>query len=165
LTRNGLTLMFAPMPLTVRDYAVIQIAFNNGSNESWIVQATDFAYQLRDGRVLPAVSEYNVIGELYRHAGRNEVMKLQSAYEKALYGNQHIRSNNGYEQRRQSAMALGPAGIKAAAAASAISFVKTKLGPGDSTDGALYVANQGKELGPGTLMVSLQGHTFEVRSE
>jgi hypothetical protein len=165
LTRNGLTLMFAPMPLTVRDYAVIQIAFNNGSNESWIVQATDFAYQLRDGRVLPAVSEYNVIGELYRHAGRNEVMKLQSAYEKALYGNQHIRSNNGYEQRRQSAMAMGPAGIKAAAAASAISFVKTKLGPGDSTDGAIYFANQGKELGPGTLMVSLQGHTFEVRSE
>jgi hypothetical protein len=62
-------------------------------------------------------------------------------------------------------MAMGPPGLKAAAAASAISFVKTKLGPGDSTDGAIYFANQGKELGPGTLVVSLQGHTFEVRSE
>ncbi len=157
--------MYAHMPLTVRDYAVVQIAFNNGSNETWLVQPTDFTYQLRDGRVLPAVSEFNVIGELYRHAGRNEVMKLQSAYERALYGNQHIRSNNGYEQRRQSAMAMGSAGIKAAAAASAISFVRTKLGPGDSTDGAIYFSNQGKELGPGTLVVHLQGHTFEVRSE
>jgi len=157
--------MYAPMPLIVRDYAVLQIAFNNGSSQSWIVQPTDFVYELRDGRRLSAVSERNLIGELFRHAGRTEVERLQSAYEKALYGNQHIRSNNGYEKRRQAAMSMGPAGIKAAAAASAISFVLTKLDPSDSTDGAVFFPNRGKELGPGRLIVRLQGETFEIESE
>ena len=50
----------------------------------------------------------------------SEAVKLQSAYEQALYGIQHIRSSNGYEQRRLSAIAFGDKGIKAAAAASAI---------------------------------------------
>jgi hypothetical protein len=165
VTRHGLTLMYAPMPLTVRDYAVLQIAFNNGSSESWIVQPTDFSYHLPDGRILPAASEQHVVSELYRHAGENEVVKLQSAYEKAIYGNQHIRSNNGYEQRRQAAMAFGSKGIKAAAAASAISFAKTKLDPSDSTDGAVFFPNQGRELGPGKLFVRLQDGAFEIELE
>ncbi len=156
LTREGLTIMYAPLPLKVRDFAVMQVAFNNGSGHDWLIQPTDFYYKTSDGRVIRAVSEYTVIYELYQHAGRSEVIKLQMAYEKSIYNNQHIRSNNGYEQRRQSALGMGgQGGIKAAASASAIALVRTKLKAGDSTDGAVFFVNEGKELGAGSLTAQI----------
>jgi len=53
-------------------------------------------------------------------------------------------------------------GIKAAAAASAITFVPTKLRSGDSTDGAVFFPNRSKEkgLGPGRLVVRTCGQIF-----
>ena len=156
LTRQGLTLMYAPLPLTVRDFAVLQIAFSNGSEHNWFVKSTDFFYETEDGRRIRAVSEDTVIYDLFRNAGRSEVVKLQTAYEKSLFANQLIRSNNGYEQRRRSALAFGgQRGIKAAAAASTIALVRTKLRAGDSTDGAVFFDNQGKQIGPGTLVVQV----------
>ena len=156
LTREGLTIMYAPLHLKVRNFAVMQVAFNNGSGHDWLIQPTDFYYKTSDGRVLRAVSEYTVIYELYQRAGRSEVIKLQMAYEKSIYNNQHIRSNNGYEQRRQSALGMGGhGGIKAAAAASAIALVRTKLKAGDSTDGAVFFINEGKELGAGSLTAQI----------
>ena len=156
LTREGLTIMYALLPLKVRDFAVMQVAFNNGSGHDWLIQPTDFYYKTSDGRVIRAVSEYTVIYELYQHAGRSEVIKLQMAYEKSIYNNQHIRSNNGYEQRRQSALGMGgQGGIKAAASASAIALVRTKLKAGDSTDGAVFFVNEGKDLGAGSLTAQI----------
>ena len=154
LTRQGLTLMYAPLPLTVRDYAVLQIAFSNGSDHKWLIQPTDFTYETEDGRRIRAVPENTVIRELFRTAGRSEVVKLQTAYEKSLFSNQFIRSTNGYELRRQAALAFGGRrGIKAAAAASTITFVRTKLHAGDSTDGAVFFNTHGKHIGPGKLIV------------
>jgi hypothetical protein len=68
------------------------------------VKPTDFVFQPADGRPpIRAVAERVVIADLFRNAGRSEVVKLQNAYEQALFGNQHFRSSNGYEQRRLSA--------------------------------------------------------------
>ncbi len=161
LTHNGLTLMYARMPLVVREFAVVQVALSNGSSDGWKVQPSDFYFESDDGRVLRGVPENAVVYNFFRKAGTDDVIKLQSAYERAIYGNQHIRSNNGYEQRRQYAMAMGPAGLKAAAAASAIAFVQTQLEPGDSTDGAVFFNNQGKELGAGRFVGRL-GETVYV---
>jgi hypothetical protein len=165
LTHQGLTLMYAPMPLAVREFAVVQIALSNGSGEAWKVQPSDFYFESADGRVLRGVPENAVIYNLFRKAGTDDVIKLQSAYEKAIYGNQHIRSNNGYEQRRQYAMAMGSTGLKAAAAASAIAFVQTELKPGDSTDGAIFFANQGKELGAGRFIARLGDSVYVFRPQ
>ena len=154
LTRQGLTLMYAPLSLTVRDFAVLQIAFSNGSDHNWLIESTDFTYETEDGRRIRGVSENTVIHELFRNAGRSEVVKLHAAYEKSLFSNQLIRSTNGYELRRQSALAFGGhRGIKAAAAASTIAFVRTKLHSGDSTDGAVFFDTQGKQIGSGKLIV------------
>ena len=49
-------------------------------------------------------------------------------------------------------MARGPKGLKAAAAASALSLVRTQLAPGDSTDGAVFFKNGRRELGAGRLV-------------
>ena len=78
-----------------------------------------------------------------------------------LYGNAQMRSTNGYEARRQNALAeVGSTKLKAAAAASAIALAPTKLAPGQSTDGAVFYANQGKPLGVGQLIVTAAGETF-----
>ena len=153
--------MYARMPLAIRDYGVIQVALNNGSSAVWRVKTADFIYEPQQGSPIRAAPESEVIYDLFRNAGRTEVVKLQTAYEQALFGNQHIRSMNGYEQRRLSAITLGDKGIKAAAAASAITFVGTELGAGDSTDGAVFFPNGGRELGPGRLVAVIEGQVFE----
>ena len=166
LTREGLTVMYARMPLAVRNYVVVQVALNNGSKRVWKVQPTDFYFESTSGTVIRAESENEVVGRLYRQANSDDVIKLQTAYEKATYGNQHIRSNNGYEKRRQAALAFGGhQGIKAAAAASAIAFVKSELLGGDSTDGAIFFAVPGRQLGPGRVVARVEEQTFEFRVE
>jgi hypothetical protein len=116
--------------------------------------------------VLRAESENEVVARLYRQANSDDVIKLQTAYERATYGNQHIRSNNGYEKRRQAALAFGGhQGIKAAAAASAIAFVKTELLGGDSTDGAIFFEAPGRQLGAGRVIARVEEETFEFRVE
>jgi hypothetical protein len=165
-TKAGLTVMYAEMPLQVRDYAVLQVAVINGTEALTTVQPVGFSFQFPDGRVVQATSENEVVSELQQHGGRNDIIKLVSAYERALSGAERIRSNNGYEQRRQAALAMGgAAGLRAAAAASAIAFVRTKLRPKDSTDGAVFFANDGRPLGQGILRARIGNELFELRSE
>lgn len=161
LTRNGVTIMFASLPTHVRDYAMLQVAVSNGSPVSWAIKPEDFRFEKADGQVIPAVPARTVVDTLMEKAGRNDVIRIISAYEGALFGNGQIHSTNGYETRRQSALAdAGSGKLKAAAAASAIALVTTKLKPGESTDGAVFYSNQGKPLGPGHLVVNAAGETF-----
>jgi len=162
LSRDGLTLMYAPLPLTIRDFAVVQVSYSNGTGEAQLIDPTDFVYTPEGGSPTRAVSEDVVIQELYRKAGRSEVMKLQAFYEKALYGSQPMRSSNGYEARRRSALARGPEGLRAAAAAAAICLVRMEMKPGESTDGAVFFMNDGHEIKPGKLEVRQDnGRVFE----
>lgn len=166
VTKSGVTVMYAEMSLQVRGYAVIQAAVINGSGSPRTVQPVWFSFEFPDGKVINAAAEQQVVAELQQHGGRNDVIKLVTAYEKAIYGAERIRSNNGYEQRRQAALAMGgPAGLRAAATASAIALVKTRLRAKDSTDGAVFFANDGKPLGPGVLRVHVDHELFEFRSE
>lgn len=165
LTKDGLTLMCAPMPLKINRYALMHVAISNGSESTWQVDAADFSFEYADGTVVQAMSEQRVIGEFFRAAKRSELVKLQSAYEKALYNNQYIRPNNGYEKRRLSALAIGPKGLKASAAAAAITFVSGKLGPGDSTDGALFFPTSGRQLGVGRVVARLDEQEFEFLAQ
>ena len=80
-----------------------------------------------------------VVNSLIDRASKSDVIKLITAYESGIYGNSQYKSTNGYEQRRQSALAeFTSTRLKAAAAASAIALVQTKLVPGQSTDGAVF---------------------------
>jgi hypothetical protein len=161
-TRQGLTIMFAPLPSGVRNYAVLQVAVANGSQIPCVIRPEDFSFQRQDGTVVRASPARQVVMELIEKAGRSDVIKLVSIYEIGLYGMNRISSTNGYEQRRQAAFAeVSSTKIKAAAAASAIAFVQTQLPPGQSTDGAVFFASQGRPLGLGKLMVRAAGQTFE----
>lgn len=166
LTRAGFTIMFAPLPTIVREYAVIQVAVANGSGISWGIKPEDFVYERADGSRIPAAPAQKVIRELLEKGGRNDVIKLVSHYEAGLYGLPRFQSTNGYQVRRQNALAeVQSPRIKAAAAASAIAFVAMKLAVGQSTDGALFYPTAGKPLGPGRLVVRAAGEVFDFGPE
>ncbi len=163
LTKNGVTVMFAPLPQHISDFNVVQVTVTNGSLVSWTVKATDFTFVRQDGVALPPTSADYVVETLLQKANRNDVIKLQLLYENTIYALSNFRSTNGYEQRREAAMAqFVNRGFKAAAAASAITFVATKLKPGDSTDGAVFLENRTKEkvLGTGRFIAHTCGEVF-----
>ena len=164
-TRNGVTVMFAHLPLHVRDYSVIQVAISNGSSQTWTFRPQDFHFDRGDGSPHNALTAQTVVNEFLKHGGRDDVIKLVTAYESGLYGMPKIRSTNGYEQRRQSVIAeLTNTRLKAAAAASAIALVPVKLKPGESTDGAVFFATGVKSLGSGKLIAEAGGTVFEYET-
>jgi hypothetical protein len=163
LTREGITVMFAPLPPHIKDFNVIQVTVTNGSAVSWTVKPGDFSFVRQDGAALPAVSADNVVKSLLEKASRTDVIKLELLYEDSIYALSNFRSTNGYEQRREAAMAqFVNRSFKAAAAASAITLVSTKLKSGDSTDGAVFFENRtkAKSLGAGRVIVRTCGQVF-----
>ncbi|MCU1233345.1 MAG: hypothetical protein JWP63_1312 [Candidatus Solibacter sp.] len=165
LTRSGVTVMFAVMPQHLRDYAIIQVAVSNGSKAPYVIRPEDFTFVRPDGVVLRASPARIVVGMLEQKGTASDVIKLVTSYENSIYGNAHLKSTNGYEQRRQSVLAMGSIKLKAAAAASALAMVQTKLMPGESTDGAVFFTLEGKILGPGRIVVRTNTDVFEFNTD
>lgn len=161
LTKNGVTIMYATLPDHIREYSILQVAISNGSSISWSIKPEDFHFHRDDGVIIEPTSASGVITNLMEKATRGDVIKLVSTYEASIYGNTRMHSTNGYEARRRAAFAEEQSTkIKAAAAASAIALVPTKLKPGDSTDGAVFYPTS-KPLGTGHLVVNAAGEVFE----
>jgi len=166
LTRGGLTAMFAHLPSQVREYTIVQAAVSNGSKMVCTVQPENFAFRYPDGRELRAEGAEAVVTNLLEKASRTDVIRLVATYEIGLYGLSRYKSTSGYEQRRQAAQAtMASTKLSAAAAASAIAFVETKLKPGDSTDGALFFPAKGRPLAGSRLRVTVCGQLFEFDVE
>jgi len=167
LTKRGVTVMFAQLPAHLRDFAILQVAVSNGSPGPYNIRAEDFLFERQGGERIHARPARDVVALLIEKGNRNDVIRLVSAYEAALYGISRMRSTNGYEQRRQAALAeVSSTRLKAAAAASAIALVQTKLTPGQSTDGAVFFPIEGsKPLGPGRVIVQTNTDSFEFNEE
>ncbi len=165
LTKGGVTVMFAGLPKHVHDYSILQVVISNGSPVTWVVRPEDFSYLTQDGTVLQVAPPLSVVTTLLSKGSRSDVIKLVTSYEAGVYGNIQMHTTNGYESRRQSALAETTVKIKAAAAASAIVLVKARLQPGESTDGAVFFAGTGKPLGPGTLIARLAGEEYRFPSD
>ncbi len=166
LTQGGITVMFAQLPSRLREFNIVQVTVTNGSLVTWTVRATDFTFVRSDGGVYNPVSPDEVVANLLHRADRDDVIKLQLLYENSIYGLSNFRSTNGYEKRRESAMAeFVNRGLKAAVEASAIALVGTRLKSGESTDGAIFFENHTKQrsLGPGRLVAHTCGQTFTLR--
>jgi len=164
LSRDGLTVMFAPLPQQIRNYVILQVAVSNGSQSARMVRPEDFRFVREDGRVLRALPPRQVVQGFLDKAGRNDVIRMVTLYEMGLYGMTRFRSTSGYEQRRQQALAeVSNPRLKAAASASAIVFVAIKLQPGESTDGAVFFDMSEKKLGDGRLIATIGEEVFEFR--
>ena len=119
LSRKGLTVIVTHMPNHVAGFGLIQVSISNGSDIYWTVQPEDFSY-IKQDMPMTAISAGQVVDVLLDKGTHSDVVKLVTSYENSLYGIPHMRSTNGYEQRRQNAMSMGiNARLKAAATASA----------------------------------------------
>jgi len=162
LTRNGLTVMIAQLPAQVRDYNVLQVAVSNGGDRAATVRPEDFVFIRDDGTEVQAMAPRVVVNSMIARGSRSDVVKLITSYESSIYGNTQYKGTNGYEARRQSAMTeFTSTRLKAAAAASAIAFVQTKLGPGESTDGAIFYPAAGKTMPTGSVRVRIASNTYD----
>jgi hypothetical protein len=161
LTRSGVTVMFAQLATHIHEYAIVQVAVSNGASSPYFIRPEDFIYVRGDGTELHATPARTVVDMLTQKGSGNDVIKLVTTYEASVYGNAHFKSTNGYEQRRQAALAMTATRLKAAAAASALALVQTKMAPGDTTDGAVFFETEGKPLGPGHMLVRTNTDVFE----
>lgn len=164
LTKNAITVMYAPLPPHIKDFNIIQITITNGGLVAWTVRPADFVFVRQDGTVLDPVSADDVVYSLLQKSSAADVVKLQLLYEDSIYAVPNYHGTNGYEKRREAAMTqFVNKGFKAAVAASAITLAPTRLKPGDSTDGAVFFENRTKDraLGAGRLVVHTCGESFE----
>jgi len=165
LTRSGVTVMFAVMPHSLHEYAAIQVAISNGSAGPYVIKPEDFTFVRTDGVVLHASAARTVVNMLSQKGSAADVVRLVTSYESAVYGNTRFKSTNGYESRRQAALAMGGTKLRAMATASALAMVQTRLAAGESTDGAVFFVNDGKPLGPGHLVVRTNTDIFDFTTD
>lgn len=161
LTRSGVTVIFAFLPMQINEYSIIQVSISNGSGAPYTIRPEDFSFVRGDGQEIRAVPAKDVVAVLYKKGSGGDVIKLVRTYEDSVYSNTQIHSTNGYEQRRLGALAMSSNKLRAAATASALALVQTKLPQGESTDGAVFFATAGKHMGPGKLVVKTNTDTFE----
>ncbi|MBZ5728675.1 MAG: hypothetical protein LAP87_27300 [Acidobacteriia bacterium] len=165
LTKSGVTVMFARLPARLHEYSIIQVAISNGSAAPYVIRPEDFSYVRGAGAPLNAAPAGTVIAMLVQKGSGSDLIKLVTTYEAGVYGNPHMKSTNGYEQRRQAAIAAGSSRLKAAAIASVLAMTQIKLPPGESTDGAVFFPTEGKPLAGGRLVVRTNTDVFEFKSE
>jgi hypothetical protein len=167
LSRKGLTVIVTHMPNHVAGFGLIQVSISNGSDMYWTVQPEDFSYVKQD-QSLVAISAGQVVDVLLDKGTHADVVKLVTSYENSLYGIPHMKSTNGYEQRRQGALSMGiNARLKAAATASAIALSQTRLAPGQSTDGSIFIplTHELRTLSGGHLVFRANGEAFEFNPD
>jgi hypothetical protein len=165
LTKSGVTIIFSHLANHLHEYAIVQAAISNGSAAPYVIRPEDFNYVRGDGNIVRATNATEVIQMLMQKGNGSDVVKLITTYEASVYGNTHYKATNGFEQRRQAALAFGGTKLKAAATASALALGVTKLLPGESTDGAVFFANEGKALIGGRLLVRTNTDVFEFNTE
>ncbi len=165
LTKSGLTIIYTHMPHPVSEFAVIQVAVSNGSNAPYALRPEDFYYVRADSSSVHAANAQSVVAALMQKANGGDVVKLMTTYETLVYGNSHFKSTNGYESRREAALAFGQTKMKAATAAAILAFAAIKLAPHESTDGAVFFSNGGKQLEHGHLIVHTNTDVFEFNTE
>ena len=163
----GLTVILSQLPNHVAGVGLFQVSVSNGSQVNWNVLPELLSY-VRADATLHALSADHVVDLLLSKASSGDVIKLVASYEQALYGIPNMRSTNGYEYRRQGAMSYGMSTkLRAAATASALVLAPTRLGPGQSTDGAVFVplSKDSKGLTGGHVVFHVGTETFDFHAD
>ena len=167
LSRQGLTVIMTRMPNHVAGFGLVQVSISNGSDRYWTIGPEDFAYVKAEGST-SGLSAEQVVDVLLEKGSSSDVVKLVTSYENTLYAIPHMRSTNGYEKRREGSMSYGiNTKLKAAATASAIALSQTRLAPGQSTDGSVFIPlnRELKALTGGRLVFKSNGEMFEFNPD
>jgi hypothetical protein len=157
--------MFAHLPATLHEYAIVQVAVSNGSPGPYVIRPEDFTFVRADGTEVRAVPARAVVDMLFKKGNGSDMAKLVTTYEAGILGNPSVKSTHGYEERRQAAIASTGTKVRAAAVASALAMVQTKMAPGNSTDGAVFFPTAGKAMGAGRMVVRTNTDVWEFKGE
>jgi hypothetical protein len=162
LTKNGITIMCARLQTHLQEYAMLQVAISNGSDAYANIKPEDFSFARADGRVVNASTASEVVNEVLERGNHSDLVKLITTYENAIYGIPNMKVQNGYEKRREAALAEGTSGrFKAAAAASAIALIPVRVPPTQSSDGAVFFPIDQKSFATGHVIVHTSVATWE----
>lgn len=145
---------------------MLQVTISNGSKLPCTVRPEDFSYVRHDVQPVQATPATAIVKMLMDRGDHEDVVKLTLAYESVLYGFNRMKITSGYELRRQNFLSYGiSAKLKAAAEASAIVLITTKLKPGESTDGAVFFRNDAKTLTGGHVNFKTNGDDFNFNED
>ena len=144
LSKGGVTVMIAPLDLSILNYSAAHVWITNGSSRSIQVGPQFFTAKARSPKQpqpveLAGLSEGLVVREALRRARFGDIMSLVRAYERNLYGFKNPQAVNYYQERKQIAMAEGGSRrMRAAATVSALVLQKTEIPPGEFREGTVF---------------------------
>lgn len=144
LSKEGVTVMVAPLELSILDYSAAHVWITNGSSRAISVGPQVFTARARSPKH-PQPAEFRglsdglVVREVLKRARFGDIMSLVRAYERNLYGFKNPQAVNYYQARKQIAMAEGGSRrMRAAATVSALVLQKTEIPPGEFREGTVF---------------------------
>ncbi len=145
-SKGGITVMVAPLSLSLLNYSAAHVWVTNGSKRTIRVEPQFFAARARPLKQ-PAAGDYQavsdnvVVGQVMNRARLGDILTLVRAYERNLYGFKNDDAINYYQARKQMALAEGGSRkLRAAAMVSAIVLPKTDVPPGEFREGTVFFA-------------------------
>ena len=142
-SREGVTVMIAPLERTILEYSTAQVWISNNSGRPLPIAPQWFAASLEGGASSAAVQDTVVLSDIRKHASGRDIEELVRAYESLLLGLPDEKAVGYYEQRKRAAMASGGK-MRAAIMANVIILPETRLRPGETIDGTLFFRAGGK---------------------
>jgi hypothetical protein len=151
VSREGITVMVAPLNLTILNYSTAHVWVTNGSQRAIHLEPQYLAAKTRGSRQpapgeTAAASDSAVVTQVMEHAKFNDVLALVRAYERNLYGFNNNDAINYYQARKQLAAAEGGGKrLRAAAMVSAILLAKGDVPPGEFREGTVFFPTPDKK--------------------
>ena len=170
LSKEGITVMIAPLPLSLLKYSAAHVWVTNGSPRAIQVGPQLFTARARNPRhpqaaEFPGLPDGEVVLEVMKRARFGDIMSLVRAYERNLYGFKNPTAVNYYQERKQVAMAEGGSRrMRAAATVSALVLQKTEIPPGEFREGTVFFATGDKKSEFVEFSARLGDHSFLFRS-
>lgn len=145
LSRDGVTVMVAPLELSILNYSAAHVWVSNGSKRVVQLSPQVFTTKARNARnpqpvEVAGLAEGLVVRQVLERARFGDIMALVRAYERNLYGFKNPQAVNYYQQRKQIAMADSGSTrrMRAAATVSALVLQKGDIPPGEFREGTVF---------------------------
>lgn len=170
-TRDGLTVMVAPLDLNILKYSAAHVWITNGTRRTIHAGPQLFTARARVGpngspSAFAGVPDFVVVSEVMQRARFGDVLSLVRAYERNLYGFKNPTAMNHYQQRKQIAAAEGTSRkFRAGALVSALVLQNGPIPPGEFREGTVFFPTGEK---PATFVefetrLAGQSFTFQTR--
>jgi hypothetical protein len=150
MSKGGVTVMIAPLDLSILHYSAAHVWVTNGSPKPIQLSPLAFLAKARTTKQPQAeefrgVSDLQVVNAVMQHARFSDILALVRAYERNLYGFKNPEAINYYQERKQMAAAEGTRKLRAGATVSALVLGKGDVPPGEFREGTVFFATNDKK--------------------